>query len=171
MAAFRRYLWIGALLFGIGFLAIGGTFVVMGNNARLLIRDTLATEKVVTSKDAERFGVAAGLPVVDATTARAQAQVIDMHLVDQAKGRYAELGKDDPGRNVWKANLPLVNSLNMAVLSFGVAQLAMGVGAILILLGTATMGLLAPALYWLREPETEPARQGARRLSPAKSNA
>lgn len=46
----------------------------------------------------------------------------------------------------------------MAVMGYGIANLAMGVGAKIILIGAGTMAFLAPALYLAiaKEEEEEP---------------
>ena len=46
----------------------------------------------------------------------------------------------------------------MAVMGYGIANLAMGVGAMIILMGAGTMAFLAPVLYLAiaKEEEEEP---------------
>jgi hypothetical protein len=51
----------------------------------------------------------------------------------------------------------------MAVMGLRVSDLVMGVGAIIILFGAASLLLLAPVLFWAREPGAERAAERARR--------
>ncbi len=72
---------------------------------------------------------------------------------------YAEMKKNlfvspeaySAARDSYLNGLTLRNSLNMAVMGFGVADLAIGTGAVIILLGIATLGLAVPVLYWARQ--------------------
>ena len=86
--------------------------------------------------------------MIDAKTAEAQAEVIKMHSFDRY-GRYSDMdmGRDDPNRAAYIKGLTLRNSLNMAVMGFGIAGLAIGTGAIVSLMGAGTMAFVAPVLY------------------------
>ena len=87
-------------------------------------------------------------PVVDAKTALAQAEVIKRHSREQY-GRYTDMAWDDPNRDHYIRGLTLQNALNLAVLAFGVADLAIGTGVVVILLGVAILGFGVPATYLL----------------------
>ncbi len=168
MKAVRKNLWIAAIALGLTFLAIGVFFVVMGLEAKATIRTALAEENVTTSKDAVEFGVPAGLLVEDARTAEAQANVIKKHSFDRW-GRYSEMDRDDPNRDSYLKGLTLRNALNLSVLAFGVANLAMGVGAVVIVMGMVFIGVGALALHGL--PETEESRAALKRGPPAEAAA
>ena len=43
----------------------------------------------------------------------------------------------------------------MAVMGFKVAELVIGVGAVIMLVGATSLMLLAPVLYWARRPAGE----------------
>ena len=139
MTTIKRHLWIGALALGLLFVGLGALFMITALEAKGAIRTALAEENVTTSKDAVNFGVPAGVLVTDATTAEAQAEVIKMHSIDRY-GLYTDMERDDPNRATYIKGLTLRNSLNMAVMGFGIADLAMGMGAIIVL-----MGLLGPS--------------------------
>lgn len=132
----------------------GVFFVVMGFEAKSTIRTALAEENVTTSKDAVEFGVPGGVLVDDARTAEAQAAVIKKHSIDRY-GLYSEMERDDPNRATYIKGLTLRNSLNLSVLGFGVADLAIGTGAMIIVLGIGTMSLGALALHNLTATEAE----------------
>lgn len=177
MATLRANLWIGALVFGLAFLGLGTLFVVKGLDAKELIRAGLLEEQVKTGKDGVQFGVAEGTLVSDATAAQAQADTIKLHST-AIKGEvlktgvpatlhYAEMNKDlfvspeayTNARNTYLNGLTLRNSLYMAVMGFGVADMAIGIGTVAILLGVATLGLGVPAFYWAKNAEQEVVRR------------
>lgn len=146
MRTLKRHLWIGALALGLLFVGLGALFVVSGFDAKDAIRAALAEENVKTSKDAVNFGIPAGVLVTSAETAEAQAEVIKMHSIERY-GLYTEMERDDPNRATYIKGLTLRNSLNMAVMGFGVSDLVIGMGGIIILMGASTMGFVAPVLY------------------------
>ena len=164
MTAFKNHLWIGAVSIGLTLLALGIFFVVMGFEAKGTIRAALADEYVTTSKDTVEFGVPGGILVQDAKSAEAQAAVIKKHSIERY-GRYTEMERDDPNRDIYLKGLTLRNALNLSVLGFGVANLAIGTGTAIILVGVATLGLGAPALYSIAE--TEGKRASLKRAPPA----
>ena len=161
MRTLKRHLWIGALALGLLFVGMGPLFMVTALEAKGMIRDALVEENVTTSKDAVNFGVPAGVLVTNATTAEAQAEVIKMHSIERY-GLYSEMERDDPNRATYIKGLTLRNSLNMAVMGFGVADLAMG-------MGVGTMAFLATVVYLATNEEGElpEVTAGARAAPPA----
>ncbi len=154
MSIIRKNLWIGAILFGLVMFVLGGFFVAKGISTKAMITNALAQEKVTASTDSDRFGGSVGAPVVDAKTAQAQADVIEYHSLNSSKGlRYSEMTRDDPARQTYLNGLVLRNSLSMATMGFGIADFAVAVGAVLMVIGAAGIVLVAPSLYWLRQPE------------------
>ena len=147
MEAIRHNLWIGGAVMGIAFLAIGALFFGMGLDAKADIRGELAEEQVVTGNDSPLPGV----PVLDAKTAEMQADVIKSHTLGRL-GPYSQMDREDPNRDTYLNGLTLRNSLSLARLAFGVADLAMASGAVIILMGVGTLGVGVPVLYWIREP-------------------
>ena len=69
----------------------------------------------------------------------------------------------DPNREAYLSGLTLRNSLGLALLGFGVADLALGSGVVILILGAVTLGLSVPALYWLRAPTSERIRRASTR--------
>jgi uncharacterized membrane protein YidH (DUF202 family) len=136
--------WIASLVLGLT-LVIGGLFmVVQGISVRNEIRDELRDEQVRTSQDADPPGVL----VDDATTARAQADAIKQHTLG-TWGPYSELPREDPRRAQFIDGVALRTALNMAVMGFGVTQLVIGAGALVLVAGLATLFLATPGLYFL----------------------
>ena len=135
----NKFAVVVAISLGLGMIALGIIFVVMGLDARGDVRDALAEEQVVTSQDAPIPGV----PVEDAATAKAQQDAIESHTFGRF-GPYSSLDKDDPRRETSITGLTLRNSLNLAVIGFGVADLAIGVGVVTVVLGVIIAGFAVP---------------------------
>ena len=165
---FRRNLpWVATLALGLGLLAAGIFFIVKGQDTQALITAELAREQVMTSADAEQFGVAGGLLVTDARTALAQSKTIDMHSTSikgevlvsgvPTKLHYAEMKKElfvtpeaySAARATYITGLTLRTALNMAIMGFGLTDMAIGAGLIILIAGVATLLLATPSLYML----------------------
>jgi hypothetical protein len=118
-----------------GTLAIlaGIVFALAGAGTWAAVQTNLAQEKITVAGDAPYF---AGQTVDGPLTAFVQAEVINTHYLDSTGGRtYAELDRDDPLRDVAMNASFLRASLFTSVVSFGVALMAMGLGATLTLAG------------------------------------
>jgi hypothetical protein len=161
MKNLSRYAVVAAMAIGIGMVVMGSVFVAMGAKARGDIRDALVKEQVITSKDAPIPGVL----VEDARTAKAQQDAIEAHTFGKF-GPYSKMKSDDPNRATYLNGLTLRNSLNLAVVGFGVADLAIGTGAISIILGLIVVGFAIPVhvlvTRTLREHPKGVAAQAAR---------
>ena len=128
-----------AIILGIGMISLGGIFIVMGAGAKGDIQEALRKEEVITSKDASLPGVL----VEDVATARAQQNAIEGHTFGSF-GPYAGMERGDPNRDVYLKGLTLRNSLNLAIVGFGLSDLAIGLGAVTIVLGIIIAGLSVP---------------------------
>ncbi len=95
--------------------------------------------------------------VNDAKTAEAEAEVIKEHTFGRY-GPYADMERDDPNRDTYLKGLTLRNALNLAVVGFGVTDLAIGTGAISIVLGLIVGGLAIPVHYAVMRAYPAPAR-------------
>lgn len=84
----------------------------------------------------------------DEETARAQADAIKQHTLG-TWGPYSELPGDDPRRAQFIDGVALRTALNMAVMGFGVTQLVIGAGVLVLVAGLATVSLATPGLYFL----------------------
>ncbi len=154
MKTLKRHLWLGALALGIVFLAVGTMFMVTGFNAKDMITNELVAQDISLVKDAVEFGGTPGDLVNDAATAEIEAKIIALHT-DGKYGVYSSLDRDDPHRANILTGLPLRNSLNMAVMGYGIANLAIGTGAVIVLMGTGALAFVAPVLYLVLNKEEE----------------
>ena len=121
----RRTASVASVILGL-LLLVGGaaTWVVVSR--------TLADQQIVTSDDA----CLPGRQVADPFTAYCQAKVIEKHTLEATDGfYYAELGREDPRREVALTSSFLQASLFTSILAFGVAAMAMGMGVLFILIG------------------------------------
>jgi hypothetical protein len=124
---------------GLGMMVLGGVFIALGVDAKGDIRSSLRKEQVITSADASIPGVL----VEDVQTARAQQDAIESHTFGRF-GPYSAMQRDDPNREVYLNGLNLRNALNLAIVGFGVADLAIGMGAVTMVLGLIIAALAVP---------------------------
>ncbi len=94
--------------------------------------------------------------VEDVETAKAQQDTIEAHTFGRF-GPYSGMERDDPNRDVYIKGLTLRNALNLAVVGFGVADLAIGIGWVTVVLGLMIAGLAIPVhllmmKVWRPEP-------------------
>ena len=149
METVSKFAVVIAVTLGIGMVVLGSIFIFMGLDAKSEIRDALVKEQVVTSKDAPIPGVL----VEDAATAKAQQDAIESHTFGRW-GPYSSLDREDPNRDTYITGLTIRNSLNLAVVGFGVADLAVAMGAVTIVLGLIIGGLAVPVhLLVVRRPD------------------
>ena len=121
----RKTASVAAIVLGV-LLVVGGiaTWVVVSN--------TLAEQKIVTSDDA----CLPGRTVQDPFTAYCQADVIQKHTLETTGGlTYAELDREDPLREVAMNSAFLQSSLFTSIVAFGVAAIGVGMGVVFILIG------------------------------------
>jgi hypothetical protein len=129
-----HWAWIGAALFGVGLIAAGLFMVSEGRAAHNDVRDALSAERIVTPADA----ALPNLPVTGAAEAKAQADVIWAHVLEQTGGKtYAELDREDPLRATYLQSVTLRTALMESYLAFKVADLVVGIGLIVALLGAS----------------------------------
>lgn len=147
---------------GIGFLAGGGYTIVRGLEARAEVREQLLAQNITTPPDAE----IPNARVQDAATAHAMANVIGKHALEATGGKtYAEMGrfltpdggetsdeeqalKDENGnpvpnplRNVAFQAAALQTALHTSHMAFNVADLVIGIGAFVVILGLVVGGI------------------------------
>jgi hypothetical protein len=161
---------IGMVVIGAAF-TIGGVYTtVRGLQAKALVRAELLEQNIITPEDAS----IPNARVEDAATAHAMAEIIGVHAEEATGGKtYAELGRflaadggdtndeaeallDDEGnpvpnplRNVAFQAAALQSSLHGSHLAFEVANLVIGIGVMVTVLGVviAGTGILLGALY------------------------
>ena len=142
--AMRHGPWMSMAVMGLLLLAAGLFFVIRGMDAKADIREELRAEQVMTSQDAAIPGVL----VEDAETAKAQSDVIKDHTLGRW-GPYSSLPRDDPRRASFIDGVALRTALNMAIMGFGLADMAIGGGIIILIAGAASLVFATPALYML----------------------
>jgi hypothetical protein len=140
----RHAPWISTAFIGVILVAGGVFLVVKGIDARNEIQRELRAEQVITSADARTPGVL----VEDSDTARAQADVIKDHTLGRW-GPYSKLPREDPRRASFIDGVALRTALNMSVMGFALADLAIAGGIIILIAGGASIALAAPAIYFL----------------------
>ena len=122
-------------VFGTIVAVIGVIMVIAGGVTWFVVVDQLSAEEITVSDDADFL---AGDDVNGPFSAYAQAQVINKHALEATDGKtYAELDQDDPLRQTAMQASFLRASLFTSVVAFGVALMAIGVGAAFILIGLA----------------------------------
>jgi hypothetical protein len=143
----ERWAWIGAVAFGVALIVAGLYMVKEARDAHDEVRDALAAEKIVTAEDAD-IPLA---PVDNAAAAKAQADIIQHHILETTGGKtYSEMARDDPNRPLYLQAVTLRTALMESYLAFKVADLVMGIGAIVALLGLSQVVLGAYLGYMRR---------------------
>ena len=134
----RKWAWLGAIVFGIALVGAGLFMVSEARAAHDEVKDTLSSERIVTAEDA---GVPLA-PVTGPEEAKAQAEVIRKHTLELTGGKtYAELDRTDPNRATYLNSVTLRTALMESYLAFKVADLVMGVGIIVALVGLSHVAL------------------------------
>jgi len=125
-------------LFGLALIGAGLFMVSQGRAAHNDVRDALSAERIVTPEDS----ALPNKPVTGPAEAKAQADAIWAHVMTQTGGKtYAELARDDPLRTTYLQSVTLRTALMESYLAFKVADLVMGVGLIVALLGASQVVL------------------------------
>lgn len=158
----RHYVWLVPVLLGFLFLGAGAYMMSEGVEARNLVRNELRAEQITTSEDASIPGVL----VADVSTARSEEALITEHTRGEY-GPYSGMERDDPNRATYLNGVTLRNALNLAVMGFKVSDLVVGIGVFVVVLGVTNIVFLAPVMYFVGNPEMEPASTLAGKREPA----
>lgn len=114
-------------------IVLGGLLILGGAATYWTVSATLADQNITVADDASCL---AGDDVNGPFSAYCEAKIIDQHARDATDGRtYAELDREDPLRQVAQSAAFLQASLFTSVVAFGVAAMAMLVGALFVLIG------------------------------------
>jgi hypothetical protein len=125
-------------MFGVGLVAAGLFMASEGRTAHNDVRDALSAERIVTPADS----AIPNAPVTGAAEAKAQADIIWEHVLTLTGGKtYAELDREDPLRATYLQSVTLRTALMESYLAFKVADLVVGVGLIIALLGASQIVL------------------------------
>ncbi len=96
-------------------ILVGILMVVGGVWAIAFTYQNIAREKVVTPKDA----FIPNAPLRGPFTLKAQADVIRKHTLTMTDGKtYAEMSREDEGRDVWITATTLTTALNLGILTY-----------------------------------------------------
>jgi hypothetical protein len=152
------------MVFGLVFIGAGFYTIIRGFDAKDQVRDELIAQNITTTEDASIPNVR----VDDAATARSMADIIDTHALESTGGlTYSELGRfmaangdpagtsnedeallgadgkpvANPLRNVAFQASALRTSLFTSVMAFNVADLVVGLGVLILVLGFAVGGV------------------------------
>ena len=153
---------IALMLLGVVFLGAGVYTINRGFDAKDQVRTELLAQKITTTPDASIPNVRVDSPA----TAKSMADIIGHHAEEATGGKtYAELGRylaktggdtndeaaavkgadgkpvANPVRNVAFQASALRTSLYTSVMAFNVAQLVVGLGAMMLALGVAIGGV------------------------------
>ncbi len=113
-------------------IALGAFMIVAGLATFVMVSSELSAQKITIPDD----GCLGGRQVRGPFTAYCQAEIIDQHARESTGGlTYAELGRDDPLRDVAMNASFLRASLYTSVVAYGVAAMAIAMGILFILIG------------------------------------
>jgi hypothetical protein len=114
-------------------IVIGLILIIGGAATWIMVSNTLSEQRITVSDDAPCL---AGDDVNGPLSAYCEAMIIDEHALEATGGkRYAELDREDPLRQVAATSSFLQASLFTSVVAFGVAAVAILIGALFILIG------------------------------------
>ena len=148
----------GVELFGaVGLSVVGGVLLAaglflawQGLAARREISDELRDEYATTPSAGGRPVPGAPPPtdvepIHDARTARLRIAEIKNNLHNKV-GRWQQIPEDSPDRQWFINGMAIRTALSMAVLGYGVANLAIAAGAALVLAGASAVGIGVPLI-------------------------
>jgi hypothetical protein len=137
---------VAILLLVVGAISmlLGGFFVQQGFAKTAMLTEAMTAQKITyTGAGGDIQGI-----IDTPQEAQVMANVLQEHL--KQYGSYADLKKDDPNRQTILNGLTMVNSLEMAVMGFGLTDIVKANGAFMLLVGLVFMAVGIPAL---RKPE------------------
>jgi len=145
MVRMSRYLAVVVLFLGVASLAIGVVFVQQGVAAKGMIVEELDAEKVTLGIDEN---AASHGDVVDtAREAQVAQDILEEHLRDDY-GTYGDTERGSPERATYLDGTILRNSLNLAIMGFGVSTIVTTSGVFMIITGIA-LGATGAAMLGL----------------------
>ncbi len=131
------------MLLGLAAVVVGGVFVGLGFSKSSLLTDAMQQEQITLGIESDKL--AAGEVIDTAAEAELAGDTVREHRHGIAPTYGALLGggqfdPNNPQHLVYGQALNLENYLYLAVLGFGVTQIAVGAGAFMILTGLAIGG-------------------------------
>lgn len=139
------FIW-GTAILGLAFLAAGILMVRQGQHTRSEAVESLRAEnlevadpEILLNYEGARPPEGVEVPTVVIDSAREadyQAKVIRVHTLSSTEGlTYAEMSREDPGRELYLKSLTLQTTLHLAHASLEITRLVVGIGAAFIGLG------------------------------------
>lgn len=123
------------LLIGLVSLVLGGFFVYQGFAKANYLTEAMVSQNIT-------YGSAGGTitGIIDTPQeAQAMADILQEH--SKALGNYVQLKRDDPNRQTILNGMTMINSMELAVMGYGLTDVVKASGAFMILIG-ATFGVL-----------------------------
>jgi len=140
MNYFGRKAALVMILLGVVAIALGGFFVQLGFDKANYLTEKMLEQNITYT--------AAGGTIVGAIDTPQEAQemadVLQEHSA--AIGNYSQLKRDDPNRQQILNALTMTNSLEMAVMGFGLTDVVKASGAFMILVGAGFLLIAVPAI-------------------------
>ncbi len=145
-----RLLAVATMLAGLVGLVIGIVFIVQSVSVKALVTEGLAAEGQTSQLPGEgEEGYFDGNVVDTAAEATAVADYLLSHMHgEDGNDRYNNLERGSDERASYLDGFSLVTGLNLAVTAFGVAQIALASGVVMITTGLA-LGGVGFAIYRL----------------------
>ncbi len=148
-----RLLAVAVMLGGLVSVVIGIVFITQSVSMKALVTEGLADEGQTSQLPAEgEEGYFEGNVVDTAKEATAVADYLLGHMhntiSEDGSDRYNNLPRDSEERASYLDGLGLVTSLNLAVMGFGVCQIALAAGVVMITTGLC-LGGTSFAIYRL----------------------
>ena len=140
---FTRGLAYLVLVLGLAAIVVGGVFIGLGASKANLLTEAMRTEQITLGIESD--AIEAGALIDSASEAELAGDTIrdHRHGIAPTYGDLLGTGRYDPTNPTqlsYAQALNLENYLYLAVLGFGVTQLAMGAGAFMIITGIALGG-------------------------------
>lgn len=137
MGRITRYLAIMVLLLGVASLAMGITLIFQGASVRAMITEGLRAEKVTLG--IEEALITPGDVIDTAQEAQVAQDILEEHLRD-GYGTYGDTERGSPERATYLDGTTLRNSLNLAIMGFGVTTIVTVIGIFMLIVGIALGG-------------------------------
>ncbi len=129
-----RYLTMAVLILGVVGLALGVVFIAQGQGVKTLVTERMVAEKITYSGEDFKTNSIIDTP----EEAELMSQVLKEHRMDL--GVYTELERDDPRRATILNAMTIENSLNLALLSYGIGTMVTVSGVFMVITGVALLG-------------------------------
>ena len=129
---------LALIVLGLVFLGAAGFTATKGFDAKDTVRNELIAQNITTPEDAS----IPNARVDDPKTAQAMADIIQVHALKATGGKtYAELSREDPARQTAANASYRRTGLYTSVMAWNVADLVIGLAAMIAVLGLAVGGV------------------------------